>query len=175
MSGLNSKRCKSCQTLYQSAMNAAVASAILTFLLLLPAQGKARHCMLRVHAEANPQDTEVFASSIQAHVSGKPVFIEKMPSISERDVIGFHPYPLGKGNYGVLFQLDDHGRLTLDTVSVEHRGGYLFIFINGRAFPEMQIDKRVSDGKLYISSGLTEADIQLMKKDWRILGEGRRR
>jgi hypothetical protein len=156
-------------------MKAAVASAILTFLLLLPAQGKARHCMLRIHAEANPQDTEVFASSIRAQISGKPVSIEKMASISERDVIGFHPYPLGNGNYGVLFELNDHGRLTLDTLSVEHRGGYLFIFINGRAITEMQIDKRVSDGKLYISSGITEADIQLMKKDWRILGEGRRR
>jgi hypothetical protein len=39
----------------------------------------------------------------------------------------------------------------------------------------MQIDKRVSDGKFYISSGITEADIQLMKKDWRTLSEGRRR
>jgi hypothetical protein len=156
-------------------MKAAVASAILTFLILLPAQGKAPHCMLRIHAEANAQDTDVFASSIRAQVSGKPVFIEKIPSISERDVIGFHPYALGNGNYGVLFQLNDHGRLALDTVSVEHRSGYLFIFINGRAITEMQIDKRVSDGKIYISSGIKEADVQLMKKDWRILGDSQRR
>ena len=29
---------------------------------------------------------------------------------------------------------------------------------------ELQIDKRVSDGKIYIPSGLTAADIDLMKK-----------
>ena len=35
---------------------------------------------------------------------------------------------------------------------------------------ELQIDRRVSDGKIYIASGLTTNDIELMKKDWRLLG-----
>ena len=38
----------------------------------------------------------------------------------------------------------------------------------------MQIDKRVSDGQLYIASGLTSADIELMKKDWHLIGKRKR-
>jgi hypothetical protein len=39
---------------------------------------------------------------------------------------------------------------------------------------ELQIDKRVSDGKIYIPSGLTAVDVELMKKQWRLLGQRKR-
>ena len=174
MRRLISKRCKSCQTLYQSAMKAAFASIIVAFLAFSAAHAKSRHCMLRIHAEANPQDTSTFSTSVRAKLSGKEVAIEKISRISEQDVLAFYPYDNGNGNYGALFQLDEHGRLTLDALSIERRGGFLFIFINGRAITELQIDKRVSDGKIYIPSGLTAADIQLMKKEWRLIGQRRR-
>jgi len=137
---------------------------------------KERHCIFRVHVQGNPQDTAVFSTSVRAQLSGKEVAIEKMPWISERDVIAFSPYPAANGTYGALFQLDEHGRVVLDTLSVERRGSLLFVFINGRLVPEpgLQIDKRVSDGKIYIASGLTAADINLMKKDWRLLGQHKR-
>jgi hypothetical protein len=151
----------------------------LAFCLLaaLPAGlAKQRHCTFRVHAQANPRDTAIFATSVRAQLSGKEVAIEKMPWISERDVIAFSPYPAANGTYGALFQLDEHGRVVLDTLSVERRGSLLFVFINGRLVPEpgLQIDKRVSDGKIYIASGLTAADINLMKKDWRLLSQRKR-
>ena len=85
----------------------------------------------------------------------------------------FSPYPAQNGTYGALIQLDEHGRVVLDTLSVERRGGFLFVFINGRPITELQIDKRVSDGKIYIPSGLTAADIDLMKKDWRSIGQAK--
>jgi hypothetical protein len=173
MSGLNSKRCKSCQTLYQSAMKTAFASIILTALAIHPALGKGRHCMFRVHAEANARDTEAFSSSVRAQLSGKTVAIEKIPRLSEQDVVAFYPYPGANGNYGALFQLDEHGRLALEALSIERRGGYLFVFINGRPITELQIDKRIVDGKIYLASGLTAADIELMKKDWRVIGQRR--
>jgi hypothetical protein len=144
-------------------------------LFALPAaSGKQRHCMLRVHAQANPRDTAVFATSVRAQVSGKDVAIEKMPRISEQDVIAFYPYAAANGTYGALFQLDEHGRVTLDALSVERRGSFLFVFINGRAITELEIDKRVSDGRIYVPSGLTGADIELMKKDWRLIGQRHR-
>jgi hypothetical protein len=97
--------------------------------------------------------------------------IEKVPTISERDVVAFHPYPRSDGSYGVLLQLDDHGTLALDTLSIERRGTFLFILVNGRPIKELQIDRRVSDGKIYLPSGLTAADIELMRKDWRLIGD----
>src|SRR6266540_1485006 len=99
---------------------------------------------------------------------------EKMPWISEQDVTAFSAYPAQDGTYGALIQLDEHGRVVLDTLSVERRGGFLFVFVNGRLITELQIDKRVSDGKIFIPSGLTGADIDLMKKDWRQIGQQKR-
>jgi hypothetical protein len=149
----------------------------LAFWLLLAlsaAVAKQQHCQFRIHAQANPRDTAIFATSVHAQVSGKDVAIEKMPRISELDVIAFHPYPAKNGTYGALFQLDEHGRIGLDALSIERRGSLLFVFINGRAITELEIDKRVADGKIYIASGLTAADIESMKKDWRLIGKSKR-
>jgi hypothetical protein len=131
--------------------------------------------MFRLHAEGNANDTAVFATSVRAQFSGKQVAIEKVPRITEQDVGAFYPYPTGKDSYGALIQLDEHGTIALDTLSVERRGTLLFVFINGRAVTELQIDKRVSDGKVYVPSGLTKADIDSMKKDWRLIGQRKKR
>jgi len=146
-----------------------ILGAIVLCLLWAPPGGfaKPRHCTFRVHAQANPQDTEVFASSFRTQVSGKQVAIEKTAWITEREVMAFSAYSAPDGTYGALIQLDEHGRVVLDTLSIERRGRFLFVFINGRFITELQIDKRVSDGKIYIPSGLTAADIDLMKKAWR--------
>jgi len=37
------------------------------------------------------------------------------------------------------------------------------------------MDQRISDGRIYIASGLTKADIDLMKKDWRLIGEKKKK
>ncbi len=135
--------------------------------------GKPRHCTFRVHVQANPHDSDTFAMSAPATSRGKDIAIEKTPWITEHNVVGFAPYQSPDGTYGALFQLDDHGRVVLDTLSIEHRGSLLFIFVNGRLITALQIDKRVSDGKIYVPSGLSTADIEVMKKDWRLIGQGK--
>jgi len=141
---------------------------------LIDAAAKQRHCTFRVHAQANPRDTDVFAISARATASGRDIAIQKLPWITEHDVMAFSPYPAQDGTFGALFQLDEHARVILDTLSVDRRGGFLFIFINGRMITELQIDKRVSDGKIYIPSGLTATDVGVMKKQWRLLGQRKR-
>jgi hypothetical protein len=122
------------------------------------------HSTFRVHAEANPRNGPVF--STQLKFLGRMVTIEKVPTLSENDVTGFQAYRATDGTQGALFQLNEHGRLALDTASVERRGGLLFVFINGRPILELQVDRRVTDGRFYIASGLTANDIELLKKDW---------
>jgi hypothetical protein len=138
------------------------------------AAAKPRHCTFRVHTQANPKDTQVFATSARTQVSGKTVVIEKIPRITENDVIAFYPYTAPNGTYGALFQLDEHGRIALDALSIERKGSLLFVFVNGRLITELEIDRRVSDGKIYVPFGLTPADIELMKKDWRLIGQRKR-
>ena len=137
-------------------------------LLLLPALADARkpRCTVRAHLEGNANDGEVFSSRLTSQATGKSIVIQKTPIISERDVVGFTSYPAADGSFGVLFDLNDHGKLALDTLSIEKRGTFLYVFVNGRPVAELQIDRRVSDGKLYVASGLSAADVELMKKDW---------
>ncbi|HME88007.1 MAG TPA: hypothetical protein VKE30_02200 [Chthoniobacterales bacterium] len=153
-------------------------ASLIVALLAISATAKERvprHCIFRVHAEANPHDTATFSSSVRALFSGKQVSIERMPRLSERDVVAFYPYSASDGSYGALFQLDEHGRIGLDALSIERRGSLLFVLINGRPVTELQIDQRVSDGPIYIASGLTKADIDSMKKDWPLIGEKKKR
>ena len=139
------------------------------------AVAKEKHCVLRLHMEANLHDTMAFASAVKAKFSGREIAIENVPRISEQDVVAFYPYDAADGSYGALFQLDDHGKMTLEALSIERKGHLFFVFVNGRVVTEFQIDKRVSDGRIYIASGLTKADIELMKKDWRVIGQKKKK
>jgi hypothetical protein len=147
------------------------AAIVLLALVVISRAGAKQHCTFRLHTEANARDSEVFSTQLRSAFTGKQVVIEKVPAISEHDVVAFLPYPKGDGTFGALFQLDDHGRLALDTLSVERRGTALFVFVNGRPITELQIDRRIADGKVYIPSGLTAADIELMRKEWRVIGQ----
>src|SRR3954469_18297723 len=108
------------------------------------------HSTLRVHAEANPSSGPVFSNTLQ--LFGRSVTIEKMPTVSEQEVTGVKTYRAKDGTYGALFELDEHGRLALDSISVDRRGGRLYIFVNGRPVSELQIDRRVSDGRIYLAA-----------------------
>ena len=152
-------------------MRRLIASALLLTLLATSGAAKDRHASLRVHAQANAVDGAPFAATARSKFSGKNMTIEKTPRLSERDVMAFYPYPAADGTFGALFEFDAHGKIALDTLSVEKRGGFLFIYVNGRHVTEMQIDRRVSDGRIYVESGLNAADIELMKKDWRLIGK----
>lgn len=144
-------------------MRSVALSVFIAFLAAPPGQAK-QHSTFRVHAQANAGSGPVF--STQLKFLGRTVTIEKVPTLSENDVTGFRSYRAADGTYGALFNLNDHGRLALDSVSVERRGGFLFVFVHGRPITELQIDRRVPDGKVYIPSGLTAADLELLKKDW---------
>jgi len=147
--------------------------AALVFFLGLQAAA-AGHCTFRVHMSANANDGDAFSQPFRS-LTGRDLYIEKTPWITERDVVAFYPYRAANGSYAALLVLDDHGRTVLDTLSLEHRGSQLFVFINGRPLTELQVDRRVSDGKIYLGSGLTEADIKSMNRDWKLLGRKKKK
>jgi hypothetical protein len=151
-------------------MRMMLATVLCSLLFVGAGSAKQRHCTVRVHAEGNAHDSEVFSSKVRSKFTGKDVVIEKTPTLSELDVAAFRPYPTADGSFGVLLQFDDHGKMALDTLSIERRGTFVFVFINGRPITELQIDRRVSDGKIYLPSGITAADIELMRKDWPMIG-----
>ena len=105
-----------------------------------------KRCTLRAHVEANAHDSDVFSSQLRSQTTGRNIAIEKVPTISEFDVASFRAYPAADGTFGVLFQLNDHGKLALDTLSIDRRGTVLYLFVNSRPVAELQIDRRVADG-----------------------------
>ena len=139
------------------------------------ASAKPKHCVVRVYAQANPRDGESFSSAMTAPISGNRVFVQKIPAISEYDVIAYKAYQAENGTFGAVLQLDDHGRVGLETLSIEQRGKTVIVTVNNRPVTELLVDRRVSDGQLYIPAGLTAADIQLMAKDWPQIGAKKRR
>ena len=142
----------------------ALAVAVLFALAAAPFCDAKTNSTFRVHVEASSNNGPTFSTKLR--LFGRDVTIEKVPTLSENDVTGLRTYRAADGTNGALLQLNDHGRLALDSLSIERRGGSLFIFINGRPAAELQIDRRVSDGKIYIASGLSANDIELLKKDW---------
>ncbi len=153
-------------------------TAVVCALLLLGATPlaltKERGCTVRVHTETNIQDGDTFASELPAQFFGRKVVLAKTPVLSERDIVAFRAYPAGDGTFGALLQFDDHGRIALDALSIEQRGRSVFVFVNGRPLTELQIDRRVADGQLYLPRGLSAADIALMRKKWPLIGKRRK-
>jgi hypothetical protein len=151
-------------------MTRALAFGLLLILAAPLGSAKSKKCTVRVHAQGNENDGSVFATPVTTPISGKNIFIEKISAISEHDVSAFRPYAAADGSFGVLLQLDEHGRLALDTLSVERRGSTVLVFINGRIVSELLIDRRVSDGQIFIPRGLTAADVESMQKTWPQIG-----
>ena len=156
-------------------MTRALAIGLLLIVAAPLALAKSKKCTVRLHVQGNENDGSAFANPVTTPISRKNIFIEKIPAISEHDVSAYRPYPAANGSFGVLLQLDEHGRLTLDAVSVEHRGSTVLVFINGRAVTELLIDRRVSDGQIFVASGLTAADIESMQKTWPQIGAKKRK
>jgi hypothetical protein len=144
-------------------MKSVAAAVLFGFVAATGADAKS-HSTFRVHAEANENNGPTFSTKLP--LFGRTVTIEKSPALSENDVIGVRTYRAADGTNGALFELNEHGKLVLDSLSIERRGSTLFVFVNGRPITQLQIDRRVSDGKVYVASGLTANDIELLKKDW---------
>lgn len=140
--------------------------------LLCVAGGKKQpQLTIRFYAEAKEGDTASFALPITLQNPPRQAFIDKIPIVSERDIIAIFPFQASDGTNGCAFKLDDHGTLALDTVSVEKRGTSLVAFVNNRQVIDMQIDRRVSDGVITIARGLVPQEIAMMEKKYRTLGQ----
>jgi hypothetical protein len=147
----------------------------LVMLPFLAASKKAPDVTVRFHSEANPRDTDTFAVQVMLSNPPRQAFISKIPDISEKDIQAIYPFPAPDGSMGCAFKLDEHGRIALDSLSIEKRGQSVVATMNGRQVVDMQIDRRVSDGVITIQRGLTQEDIAALQKKFRIVGEAKKR
>lgn len=122
---------------------------------------------VRFHIQTAELDGS-FSTPVQLNSPRKTIYVEKVPSISERDIVSFSPYKAADGSYGAAFQLDRHGQLTLQTLTLEKHGAILLATVNGRPVTPLAIDKPVTDGIIYLPFGLSLADIKALGEAFKL-------
>jgi hypothetical protein len=141
-------------------------------LLVLALSGfaqKKNHISVTFHVEANEQDSNVFSVPVILKNPPRKIFVEKMASLTEREIQSVFPFQANDGTMGCSFKLDDHGTIWLDTLSIEHLGKTLVGFVNERQVIGLLIDRRVADGIITIPSGLKNEEIEVLKKKFPLM------
>lgn len=148
---------------------------VLALVCFSAAAKKGPELTVRFHAEANQQDTERFASPAQLRFPPRSVFIEKVPTLSERHIKAIFPFKAPDGTWGCAFQLDGSGRLALEVLSTDRKGTSLVVFVSTKnqthQVIDMLVDQRVTDGVVTVQHGLTDLEIAMLRKQYRVLGE----
>jgi hypothetical protein len=147
--------------------------------LALMGMGKKQTVSVRFHVEANPRDGESFAVPAKFHNPDRDGFVERVASVSEREIAAVKPIPADDDTFGCVFKLDTHGTIGLQTLSTERRGAVVVPVVNTKAgprqLPEMMIDKPITDGIIYIPRGFTQSEINEIQKQFPLIGQTRKR
>lgn len=149
------------------------------FALLFLGAAKKPALSVRFHLEANARDGEPFAMPVKLRNPPRDAFAERVPSISERDVRAIFPVTAPDGSFGCAFQLNKHGSLKLQTMSLEKRGSAIVVFISTKAgmhqVIDLVIDKPIRDGIIYVPQGMTQLEILALQKQFPTMGQGGRK
>jgi hypothetical protein len=124
---------------------------------------------IRFYTQTTQGDSDSFSAPVKM-LNGKETYVDQVASISERDIAAVQPSVAADGSGACLIQLDDHGTMALDSLSVAKKGSLLLAFINAHQVLDILIDQRVSDGRLWISSGITTAEMKLILKKYPLIG-----
>ena len=126
--------------------------------------------VVRFHTQVSTFDPS-FSARVTAGNPPRALIVEKIPSISEHEITSFYPYKAADGTFAAAFQLDPHGAAVLEALSVQNRGRYLLAAVNARPVALLAIDKRISDGVIYIPSGLTLDEIHKLGESFSLIGQ----
>jgi hypothetical protein len=129
---------------------------------------------VRAHVESNGAEGAPFSLPVKFKNPPRDGFMSSVPAISERNITGVYAIRADDGTWGCAFRLDTEGRIAIETLSREHRGSSLVVFVSTKTGThqviDMMIDKPVNDGILYIPRGMTGAEISLLQKQFKPIG-----
>lgn len=140
-------------------------SPILLLVLSLAFAQAAAPLTVRIHSEATEHEGSQFVTQIELNNSKKKTYIRKVPVVTEREILAFYPLQMPDGSLGAYLLLDADGRNKLEQHTGSSRDTMVVALINGRVANSMRVDKKVTDGILYIPGGfLPEELVQLQAK-----------
>lgn len=129
---------------------------------------------VRFYAEANARDTDTFSTPIKIGNPPHDGFLEKMAAVHERQIRAIYPFRAPDGTWGCTFKLDNDGRLGLEVISTSRRGAILVGFLGTKKgshrVVDMVIDRPVLDGVITMPKGLTDMEIAVLSKQFKVLG-----
>lgn len=146
--------------------------ALLLFLPLMlhAGQKKPPPVSIRLFSEGNEKEGESFVTPVELTNPQKRVFLQKVPILTERDINAFYPFPGRDGMIGAYFRLDAHGSDKLDQFTTEDRGKLAVIMINGRVSAALRVEKRVTDGILFVPGGILPNEVSLLEMKYPVIG-----
>ena len=149
-------------------------AAVVGFSLLGAAGQRGPAITVRFHGETSALES-TFAMPVVINDSSpaQKLFVERVPMISEANIVAFYPFQAadGKAGFGAEFQLDRHGQLALSNVSLAKRGSFLVAMVNGRAVTPLRVDRHIEDGLIVIPHGLTTTEIGALEKSFPRIGQ----
>ena len=144
-------------------------------LAFVAAAKKQPDVIVRFHAEAKKLDGEQFASPADLKNPPRKAYIEKVPTIAERNIKAIYPFEAPDGTWGCAFQLDGSGRLALQVMSTDRRGSSVVAFMGTKKgnvqVVDMQVDRPVTDGIISIPYGMTRMQIEALEKAFPVMGQ----
>jgi len=145
----------------------------LASLALTAGAKKSTAVTISFHCETNAKDGDVFSTQMTVGNPPRQLHLEKLPTITEREVKAIYPFPAqdNSGTMGAYFMVDNHGKNLIHAATTQHRNSYLVPVINGRPVSLLYIGKPISDGILTIPTGLTPQEIALIAQNFPIYGE----
>lgn len=152
-----------------------VAFAVLAMAVSAFGMSQKQKMTVRFHAETNPNDGENFTIKAKLANMRRDATLSSVPAINETQIKAIYPFPADDGSFGCVFQLDAQGRLRLETVSTEQRNTALVLYVATKQghhqVIDMLIDRPVTNGIITVPRGLTQAEVAVMKTEFRVVGE----
>lgn len=140
---------------------------------------KKKAITVRFHIEANERDGQPFAMPVKFRNPPRDGFMTQIPAISERNITAIFPFPAPDGTFGCAFKLDNFGRTALEEMSLSNRGSSVVAFVGTKTGThqviDMVVDKVIRDGIISIPSGLTQLEIVALEKEFKVLGQARKK
>ncbi len=142
----------------------------LASLFLCTAAAKKPVLDLRVHATGTEAEAPSFAFPATL-INGTPVFLQRMPLLTQREVNSIFPFNAADGSQGVYLKLGAHGSRLLQQHTSARGGSMLVVMLNGRQVSNLLVDRPVDDGIVCIPRGLTADDVQFLTTVFPVTGQ----
>jgi hypothetical protein len=125
---------------------------------------------VRIHSLGTAAEAPTFAIPATL-LNGTPVFLARMPLLTQREIKAIYPFVAADGSHGTYFKVDNHGSRLLHQHTMSERGETLVVLINGRQVSNLLVDRPIDDGIVSIPRGLSADDIALLTSVFPVIGQ----